>query len=128
MKLNYKKIWKRKSISDRILADFIGWKRKYFSYPLHRFKIERWYHLINRLQMIGLTKKQKEEIIILRQHYKHKIKTIGKKLNISNKRVLAVLYYYNCWKIQDWRDLFLMNITRESYSWFQLGNNNKKVE
>jgi hypothetical protein len=84
-------------------------------YAIYRFKKEKWYHLINRLQMIGLTKYQKRDIVILRQHYKHKIKTIANKTGLNNNKVLAVLYYYNCWKIKPYRDLFFMNITRENY-------------
>jgi len=89
--------------------------RQKLRYKIYRFKKEKWYHLINRLQMIGLSKRQKVDIVILRQHYRHKVKAISKMLEISNTKVLAVLYYYNCWKIKPYRDLFFMNITRENY-------------
>lgn len=115
MQINYKKIWKRETLTAKVLAWIISNKREHFNYPAHRFKIEKWFRLINRLQMIGLSRQQKVDIVMLRQHYKHKVKVIVKKTGIARKKVLAVLYYYNCWKTKDWRELFFMGITRQNY-------------
>jgi len=101
--LNYKKIWKRETVTAKFLAWFISNKRKHINYPLNRFK-RKWYRLINRIQIIGLSNRQKVDIVMLRQHYKHKTKTIVKKTGLSRTKVMAVLYHYNCWKIKDYRD------------------------
>jgi len=82
---------------------------------MYRFKKEKWFKLVNRIQMHGLTKKQKVDIIYSRQHYHLKTKSIAKQLKIPKRKVQAVLYYYNCWKIKDWEELFLMNVTRKNY-------------
>jgi len=114
MKLNYQKIWKRKTIPDKILAFIIGNKQK-INCSLYRFKKHYWYRLINRIQMIGVSKENKIWIIRCRQQYHQKAKTIAKENEISKKKVLAILYYYNCWKIKSWMDLYFMRITGENY-------------
>ena len=102
-----KKSWKLK---------LIQFHNKHLVRQVHKFKKTYWYRLINRLQMIGLSKDQKVNIIMLRQHYRHKTKIIAKKTKLSKTKVLAVLYYYNCWKTnKDWRELFFMNVTRKNY-------------
>ena len=116
--LNYKKIWKRKTLADKIFAGFISSKRKYINYPLYKFKKERWLLLVNRFQMMGISKRQRVDIVMLRQRYGHKAKVIARKTGLSKTKVLAVLYYYNCCKRKGWRELFFMNITRKNYHIF----------
>lgn len=113
--LDYKKIWKKETLADRILANLISFKRNKVNRPLFRFKKYRWNRLIDRILMLGLSNNQKAHIISLRQDYRHKAKVIAKKTGIPKKKVMAVLYYYNCWKIKDWKELFYMNVTKQNY-------------
>ena len=103
MQLNYKKIWKRKTLTAKILAGFISWKREHFNYPIHRFKVKKWYRLINRIQMIGLTKPDVLTILQMRA-CNHRVKCIKNSTGLTHKKIMAVLYYYDVWKKNNWKN------------------------
>lgn len=110
IKINHAKLQKDKTIVGRAWREYNHIKHKIFIYPIHRFKTNYWYRLINRIQMMGLSKQDKTTILTMRQ-CNHKLKCICNSTGIEQKKVMAVLFFYNAEKKgRNWKYYYLNRI------------------
>lgn len=110
IKINHRKLQKDKTIIARTWRKYNSIKHNIFIHPIHRFKTKYWHRLINKIQMIGLSKEDKITILTMRQ-CNHKLKCICNSTGIERKKVMAVLfYYYAVKKGRSWEYYYLKQI------------------
>lgn len=98
IKINHAKLQKDKTIIARMWRSYNHIKHEIFIYPVHRFKVKKWYRLINKIQMRGLTDNDKFTILSMRS-CGHKVKCIKDSTGLPHKKIMAVLYYHGFTKI-----------------------------